>query len=65
MNEFYRQMWSDLYRYFETCITSAGTDRFGADGTALVKKYADDPFVSEVVCATIGYVRMIKQKGAS
>ena len=56
------QMWADLYRYFEMVLQTdpknAKWPEIGKEGSELVRKYNDDPFVLEVVCATIGYWKM-------
>lgn len=59
----HRQMWADLYRYFDKVMQTDPHDKqhwheIGAEGTELWLKYNEDEFVREVVCATFGY-RMI------
>lgn len=62
MSPEHRQMWADLYKYFENVSSvrpeSAVWPDVGTDGAALVEKYNGDTFVHEVVCATIGYWKM-------
>lgn len=63
----HRQMWSDLYRYFEMVMQTDPGDpkawrEAGEAGTALWKQYNEDVFIREVVCATVGYRMILAEK---
>ena len=67
MSPEHRQMWADLYRYFEQVMQTDPADKqrwqeVVAKGTSLWRQYGEDAFVREVACASLGYRMMQEDK---
>ena len=54
-----RQMWADLYRFFEKCavtpVKSAEWQKLGQEASWILAAYKGDMFVREVLAVTMAY----------
>lgn len=66
MSPEYREMWADLYRFFEKCALfdwkSAKPQEITDAAAVILNKYPDNWFVRDVLSYSVAYTREIAMK---